>query len=144
MAEPIYQTKLFINNEFVDSADGSTFEVFNPYDNSLLANVSEAKAEDIDRAVQAAREAFPAWAAMPPAERGVLIGKLADAIEADRDNIALIESLDTGHPIRDTYNLDVMRTVATYRYFAGMPDKNEGTVIPVDTGFLNYIQRVPI
>ena len=72
---------------------------------------------------------------MNPSDRGVLIGKLADAIEKDRDNIALVESLDTGHPIRDTHNLDVMRTVATYRYFAGMPDKNEGTVIPVDTGF---------
>jgi len=144
MAEPNYQSKLFINNEFVDAADGGTFEVFNPYDNSLLTNVAEAKQEDIDRAVKAAREAFPAWAAMSPSDRGVLIGKLADAIEADRDNLALIESLDTGHPIRDTHNLDVLRTVATYRYFAGMPDKNEGVVIPVDTGFLNYIQRVPI
>jgi aldehyde dehydrogenase (NAD+) len=144
MVEAQFPTQLFINNEFVDAADGGTFEVFNPYDNSLLANVSEAKHEDIDRAVKAARDAFPAWANMSPSDRGVLIGKLADAIEKDRDNIALVESLDTGHPIRDTHNLDVMRTVATYRYFAGMPDKNEGTVIPVDTGFLNYVQRVPI
>ncbi len=81
---------------------------------------------------------------MSPSDRGVLIGKLADAIEKDRDNLSLIESLDTGHPIRDTRNLDVMRTVATFRYFAGMPDKNEGTVIPVDTGFLNYVTRVPV
>ena len=144
MAEAQFETKLFINNEFVDAADGSTFEVFNPYDNSLLANVSEAKQEDIDRAVKAARDAFPAWAAMSPSDRGVLLGKLADAVEADRDNLSLIETLDTGHPIRDTRNLDVARTVATYRYFAGMPDKNEGTVIPVDTGFLNYVQRVPV
>jgi len=144
MAEAKFPTQLFINNEFVDAADGATFEVFNPYDNSVLANVAEAKHEDIDRAVKAARDAFAAWANMSPSDRGVLIGKLADAIEKDRDNIALVESLDTGHPIRDTHNLDVMRTVATYRYFAGMPDKNEGTVIPVDTGFLNYVQRVPI
>ena len=87
---------------------------------------------------------FPAWAAVSPSDRGVLIGKLADAIEKDRDNLSLIETLDTGHPIRDTRNLDVMRTVATFRYFAGMPDKNEGTVIPVDTGFLNYVTRVPV
>ena len=144
MPEAQFKTQLFINNEFVDAADGGTFEVLNPYDNSLLANVAEAKEEDINRAVKAARDAFPAWAAMNPSDRGVLIGKLADAIEKDRDNIALVESLDTGHPIRDTHNLDVMRTVATYRYFAGMPDKNEGTVIPVDTGFLNYVQRVPV
>jgi aldehyde dehydrogenase (NAD+) len=144
MNKPNFQTQLFINNEFVDAADGATFDVFNPFDNSLLAKVAEAKAADIDRAVAAARKAFPAWAAISPSDRGVLIGKLADAIERDRDNLSLIETLDTGHPIRDTRNLDVMRTVATFRYFAGMPDKNEGTVIPVDTGFLNYVTRVPV
>lgn len=144
MNKPQFQTQLFINNEFVDAVEGSTFDVFNPFDNSLLAKVAEARPADIDRAVAAARKAFPAWAAVSPSDRGVLIGKLADAIEKDRDNIALIESLDTGHPIRDTRNLDVMRTVATFRYFAGMPDKNEGTVIPVDTGFLNYVTRVPV
>ncbi|MEI7949348.1 MAG: aldehyde dehydrogenase family protein, partial [Gammaproteobacteria bacterium] len=144
MALPVFQTQLFINNEFVDALDGSTFDVFNPYDNSLLAKVSEAKPADVDRAVAAARKAFPAWSAMSPSDRGVLIGKLADAIEKDRDNLSLIETLDTGHPIRDTRNLDVARTVATFRYFAGMCDKNEGTVIPVDTGFLNYVTRVPV
>jgi aldehyde dehydrogenase (NAD+) len=144
MNKPQFQTKLFINNEFVDAIEGGTIDVLNPFDNSLLAKVSEARHADIDRAVEAARKAFPAWAAMNPSDRGVLIGKLADAIEKDRDNLSLIETLDTGHPIRDTRNLDVMRTVATFRYFAGMPDKNEGTVIPVDTGFLNYVTRVPV
>jgi aldehyde dehydrogenase (NAD+) len=144
MNTPKFQTQLFIDNQFVDALDGDTFDVFNPYDNSLLAKVAEAKPADVDRAVEAARKAFPAWAAMSPSDRGVLIGKLADAIEKDRDNLSLIESMDTGHPIRDTRNLDVARTVATFRYFAGMPDKNEGTVIPVDTGFLNYVTRVPV
>jgi aldehyde dehydrogenase (NAD+) len=144
MDKPRFQTQLFINNEFVDAIDGGTIDVFNPFDNSLLAKVAEARPADIDRAVAAARKAFPAWAAVSASDRGVLIGRLADAIEKDRDNLALIETLDTGHPIRDTRNLDVMRTVATFRYFAGMPDKNEGTVIPVDTGFLNYVTRVPV
>jgi len=139
-----FPIQLFINNEFVDALDGATFDVFNPFDNSLLAKVAEAKPADIDLAVAAARIAFPKWAAMSPSDRGVLIGRLASAIEADRDNLALIESLDTGHPIRDTRNLDVMRTVATFRYFAGMADKNEGVVIPVETGFLNYVTREPV
>jgi len=142
--KPQFQTQLFIDNEFVDAVDGGTIEVLNPFDNSLLAKVAEARQPDIDRAVAAARKAFPAWSAVSPSDRGVLIGRLADAIEKDRDNLSLIETLDTGHPIRDTRNLDVMRTVATFRYFAGMPDKNEGTVIPVDTGFLNYVTRVPV
>ncbi|HXR50684.1 MAG TPA: aldehyde dehydrogenase family protein, partial [Steroidobacteraceae bacterium] len=142
--KPQFQTGLFINNEFVDAVDGGTIDVLNPFDNSLLAKVAEARPADIDRAVAAARKAFPAWSAVSPSDRGLLIGRLADAIEKDRDNLSLIETLDTGHPIRDTRNLDVMRTVATFRYFAGMPDKNEGTVIPVDTGFLNYVTRVPV
>jgi len=85
--KPQFQTKLFINNEFVDAQDGATIDVLNPFDNSLLAKVSEAKPPDIDRAVAAARKAFPAWSAVSPSDRGVLIGKLADAIEKDRDNL---------------------------------------------------------
>ena len=69
MNQPKFQTQLFINNEFVDALDGGTFDVFNPYDNSLLAKVSEAKHADVDRAVAAARKAFPAWAAMSPSTR---------------------------------------------------------------------------
>ena len=61
MNTPQFQTQLFINNEFVDALDGGTFDVFNPFDNSLLAKVAEAKPADIDRAVAAARKAFPAW-----------------------------------------------------------------------------------
>lgn len=144
MSKANFQTQLFINNEFVDAEAGGTFKVLNPYNNSLLANVAEGRSEDIDRAVKAARAAFPAWNKVSPSDKGHLISKLADAIEADRDNLALIETLDTGHPIRDTRNLDVARTVATFRYFAGMPDKNEGTVIPVETGFLNYVSHVPV
>ena len=133
MDKPKFQTQLFINNEFVDALEGATFDVFNPFDNSLLAKVSEARPADIDRAVAAARKAFPAWAAMSPSDRGVLIGKLADAIEKDRDNLALIETLDTGHPIRDTRNLDVMRTVATFRYFPAHQDLIEA-VTPLLAG----------
>ena len=70
--------------------------------------------------------------------------KLADAIEANADELARLESLDTGHPIRDTRNLDVPRTAATFRYFGGMADKIEGSVIPVEAGFLNYMTREPV
>ena len=144
VALPRFQTRLFIGGEFVPAASGKTFQVLNPHDNSLLAEVAEGAAEDIDRAVKAAQAAFPVWSKMAASERGRLIYKLADAIEADADNLALIETLDTGHPIRDTRNLDILRTVQTYRYFAGMADKYEGSVIPVDPGFLNYILRVPV
>jgi len=136
--------RLFIGGEFVDAAKGGRIPVVNPHDNSILAEVSEATAADIDRAVAAARKAFPAWKRMAAADRGRLIARLADAIEADGDYLARLETLDTGHPIRDTRNLDVPRTVATFRYFAGMADKIDGRVVPVETGFFNYVTREPV
>jgi aldehyde dehydrogenase (NAD+)/betaine-aldehyde dehydrogenase len=136
--------RLFIGGEFVDAAQGGRIPVINPHDNSTLAEVSEATAADIDRAVAAARKAFPAWRRMAAADRGRLLAKLADAIEADGDYLARLETLDTGHPIRDTRNLDVPRTVATFRYFAGIADKIDGRVVPVETGFFNYVTREPV
>ncbi len=138
------QTKLFIGGEFVDALDGATMDVVNPFDGSVIAKVAEAKAADVDRAVDAAAKAFPAWRATPAMQRGRLLGKLADAIEAHAEELAQIESLDTGHPIRDTRGLDVPRTAVTFRYFAGMADKFQGSVVPVEAGFLNYVLREPI
>jgi aldehyde dehydrogenase (NAD+)/betaine-aldehyde dehydrogenase len=139
-----YQDRLFIGGEFVDAVDGGAIEVRNPHDGSLLAEVAEARAADVDRAVEAATAAFPAWSATPAAERGRLLYRLADAIEANADELARLESTDTGHPLKDSTLLDVPRTVATYRYFAGIADKVEGSVVPVDAGFLNYVRPEPL
>jgi aldehyde dehydrogenase (NAD+) len=141
---PDMQTRLFIGGEFVDAADGATIDVLNPHDNSKIADVAEAKAADIDRAVAAAQTAFPTWGRTPAAERGRLLLRLADAIEANAEELAQLESLDTGHPLRDTRMLDVPRTAVTFRYFGGMADKLEGTVVPVEKGFLNYVLREPV
>lgn len=138
------ETRLFIDGEFVDSLAHGRIQVMNPHNNTVLAEVSEAKTEDIDRAVAAARRAFPVWKRMAAADRGRILLKLADAIEADIDYLAKLESLDTGHPIRDTRGLDVLRTAATFRYFGGMADKIEGTIVPVEAGFLNYVTREPL
>jgi aldehyde dehydrogenase (NAD+)/betaine-aldehyde dehydrogenase len=138
------ETRLFIGGEFVDSIDGGRIPVLNPHDNSVLAEVSEAREADIDRAVEAARRAFPAWKNMPAADRGRLLGKLADAIEADGDYLTTIECMDTGHPIRDTRILDLPRTIATFRYFAGLADKIDGRTVPMEPGFLNYVTREPV
>src|SRR5215475_14772117 len=138
------QTRLFINSEFVDAADGAMIEVLNPHDNGKIADVAEAKAADIDRAVGAAQKAFPGWSRTSAAERGRLLLKLADAIEAKAEELARLESLDTGHPLRDTRALDVPRTAATFRYFGGMADKLEGTIVPVEKGFLTYVLREPV
>lgn len=138
------QTKLFIGGEFVDALDGDTIDVMDPHDGSLIAAVAQAKEADVDRAVQAAAQAAPAWARMAAADRGRLLLRLADAIEAEAESLALLETRDTGHPIRDTRNLDVPRTAATFRYFGGMADKFQGSVVPVEAGFLDYVLPTPL
>lgn len=138
------QTKLFINGQFVEAEDGETLPSLNPHDGSKLADVAMAGRADIDKAVKAAQAAFPRWSSMAAMERGRLLLKLADLIEERGDELARLESLDTGHPLRDTRNLDVARTSATFRYFGGMADKYHGAVIPVERGFLNYMLRQPV
>ena len=138
------QTKLFIGGEFIDAVEGATVATLNPHDGSVIADVSEARAADVDRAVAAAKAASPAWAATSAMDRGRLLLKLADAIENDTQHLARLESLDTGHPLKDTLNLDVPRTAVTFRYFGGMADKFEGSVVPVEAGFLNYVLREPV
>jgi acyl-CoA reductase-like NAD-dependent aldehyde dehydrogenase len=138
------RTRLFIGGEWVDATDGARIDVVDPHDGSLLTRVAEAREADVDRAVDAAERAYPAWAATPAAERGRILLRLADAIEANATELARLESLDTGHPLRDTTRLDVPRTAATFRYFGGIADKHEGSLIPVERGFLNYVDREPI
>jgi acyl-CoA reductase-like NAD-dependent aldehyde dehydrogenase len=136
--------RLFIGGEFVPAIDGATFETLDPHDGSVIVTVAEASPADVDVAVAAAEAAFPAWARMQASARGRLLLQLADRIEEAADELARLESIDTGHPIRDSRNLDVVRTAATFRYFGGMADKIQGDVIPVEPGFLNYVLREPL
>ena len=138
------QTKLLIGGEWVDGEAGTVIDVVNPYDGSRIVSIAEAREADVERAVIAAKAAFPGWAKLSAHERGRLLLKLADRIEAEADHLARLEAQDTGHPIRDCLALDVPRTVLCFRYFGGMADKLEGSVIPVDAGFLNYLEREPI
>ena len=138
------QDKLFIGGRFVAAEDGATLASLNPHDNTALAEVAMAGKADIDKAVAAAKAAFPKWSRMAAMDRGRLLLELADRIEEQAAELALLETLDTGHPLRDTRGLDVPRTAVTFRYFGGMADKFEGTVVPVEAGFLNYVLREPL
>jgi len=138
------QSRLFIDGEMVDALAGGRLTVLNPHDGSVITEIAEGRREDVDRAVAAARGAFPAWSRLAASDRGRLLLRLADAIDAHAPALAQLESMDTGHPLRDTKNLDVPRTAATFRYFGGMADKVQGSVVPVDAGFLNYVLREPL
>jgi len=136
--------QLFIDGRFVDAVGGDTLATLNPHDNSPIAEVAMAGKADIDLAVAAAERAFPKWSRLAAADRGRILLKLADLIEANTEELARLESLDTGHPLRDSRSLDVPRTAACYRYFGGMADKFQGETIPVEAGFLNYTLREPV
>jgi acyl-CoA reductase-like NAD-dependent aldehyde dehydrogenase len=136
--------QLFIGGEFVDALSGETLATLNPHDNTPIVEVALAGAADVDRAVEAATKALPVWRRLAAADRGRVLLKLADLIEANAEELARLESLDTGHPLRDSRALDVPRTAACYRYFGGMADKFQGETIPVEAGFLNYTLREPV
>jgi len=136
--------QLFIDGQFVDALSGQTLATLNPHDNSPIAEVAVAGKEDVDRAVAAALAAYAAWGRTPAAERGRILLRLADLIDANAEELARLESLDTGHPLRDSRALDVPRTAACFRYFGGMADKFQGETIPVEAGFLNYTLREPL
>lgn len=138
------RNQLFIDGRFVDALSGETLATLNPHDNTAIAEVAMAGQADVDLAVAAAQRAFPKWSRMAAADRGRILLKLADLIEANAEELARLESLDTGHPLRDSRALDVPRTAACYRYFGGMADKFQGETIPVEAGFLNYTLREPV
>jgi aldehyde dehydrogenase (NAD+) len=138
------QTRLFIGGQWVDGASGATIDVHDPHDGSLIASVAEAREVDVDRAVTAAAAAFDDWRQWRAADRGRVLLRLADLIEEHAAELALLETRDTGHPIRDAQRLDLPRTAETFRYFGGMADKYQGSVVPVERGFLDYVVREPL
>jgi 5-carboxymethyl-2-hydroxymuconic-semialdehyde dehydrogenase len=126
-----------------DGHSGKTFETLCPVDNSVLAKVAAGDAADVDAAARAAAAAFPAWRAVPGARRRAILHAIADAIVARADEIALIESMDTGQPIRYMAKA-ALRGAENYRFFADRaPGAGDGLSLP-DTDHLNYTLRQPI
>ncbi len=137
--------KLLVGEERLDGA--STFETLDPATGNVIAEVAQAGPEEVDRAVAAARAAFEdgPWATAPAAQRAKLIARLAELVAQNADELAELESLDNGKPVKLAKIVDVGGTVAHYEYFAGWPTKIEGDVIPVrapDT--LCYTRKEPV
>ena len=103
------QVRNFIGGEFVDADSGRTFQSVSPIDNQPIAEVAEADASDVDRAVAAARAAFPAWAGADPDERKRILFAIADGIEARADELAEWESRDMGKPFAAARSKDMPR-----------------------------------
>ncbi len=139
-------TNLLINNRWVPSESGRTFATINPSTGEEICQVAEADAADVDKAVKAARAAFEQgpWKKMRASERGRLLHRLADLIEKDSETLARLETLDNGKPLHVAKAVDVAKTIACYRYFAGWADKVQGKTIPIDGDFFCYTRHEPI
>jgi aldehyde dehydrogenase (NAD+) len=137
---------MLIDGKWVPSVSGKTFQTLNPATGEVICEVAEGDKADIDLAVKAARTALESgpWSRMSAAERGRLLYKLADAIEANKDDLAALESLDNGKPVRDAMNADLPLAIKCYRYYAGWADKNHGKTIPIEGNYLCYTKHEPV
>jgi len=138
--------QLFIGGEWADAASGKTFDTINPSTGEVLTQVAEGDRADVDRAVAAARRTFDEgkWSGMDARKRGKVLFAIADALEAHADELARLETMDNGKPVREARAFDVEGTIECFRYYAGWADKIDGDVIPVPGPFLNYTRREPI
>src|SRR5690349_15855966 len=138
--------KMFIGGKWVDAASGKTFETLNPSTGEVICRVAEGDKADVDAAVKAARQAFESgpWRKMNGSDRARLLNKLADAVEAHKDELAALESLDNGKPISDALAADLPLTLQCYRYYAGWADKIYGQTIPFSPGYFCYTRHEPI
>jgi len=144
--------QLFINGQWCNAVSGRTFETPNPATGEVLARVAEGGAEDIDRAVRAARQAFETgpWSRMTPSERGRIIWKIGDLILEHTDELAELESLDNGKPFPVAQAADVPLAADLFHYMAGWATKIEGNTIDISVPYMpganfhSYTLREPI
>lgn len=145
-----FPTQLFVNNKFVDSSTGASLPIINPTDESVICKVQSASLQDVNTAVLAAEQAFKngEWSRMSARERGRLLYRLADLMEEHREELAVIESLDSGAVYTLALKTHVGMSIETYRYFAGWCDKIQGKTIPISNARpnknLTLTKREPI
>jgi 4-(gamma-glutamylamino)butanal dehydrogenase len=140
------RTRAFINGDFVDAADGATFDTLAPASGEVVAKVAACSAADVDRAVAAARAAYDdgRWSQLAPSERKAVLLRLAELIESHADELAAIESADAGKPISDCRTFDLPDVLNTIRWYAEAIDKVFGKVSPTGPGHLGLIVREPV
>jgi acyl-CoA reductase-like NAD-dependent aldehyde dehydrogenase len=137
--------QLIIDGNKSAASDGATFDVYDPSSADVLAHVAKATKADVDRAVNAARNALEskAWGGAAPAERGRIMTRIAGVLRDRAEDLATLESRDNGKPLRQA-RTDVQIAARYFEYFAGIADKIMGTTIPLGPGFLDYTIREPI
>jgi phenylacetaldehyde dehydrogenase len=146
--------KLLIDGDWVEAASGRTFETFDPATEASLGSVAHGEAEDIDRAVRAARRCFDDqhsdWRRMTPSERGKVIHRIGDLILEHADELAMLETLDNGKPLAIAKAADVTLAADLFHYMSGWATKIEGNTVPIsaltapESEFLAYTRKEPV
>jgi len=141
----IQNFKMFIDGKWVDSESGKTIETLNPENNEVWATVPEANEKDVDKAVKAAQKAFEnSWANLHPRDRAKYLRSLANQLRENSEHLGAIETIDTGKIFRET-KIQANYIAEYYDYFAGLADKVEGTVVPIDKPDMQVTTtRIPI
>jgi acyl-CoA reductase-like NAD-dependent aldehyde dehydrogenase len=136
--------KMLIGGEWVDSADGRTFDVETPAKRgSVIAQVARAGAEDVDRAVKAAAAAFPSWRAVAPRDRGRILTRIADDVEAAIEDLSRILAAETGNAIRTQARPEAKTVADVFRYFGGLGGELKGETVPLGETMFSYTRREP-
>jgi gamma-glutamyl-gamma-aminobutyraldehyde dehydrogenase len=144
-AQKRLETRLFIDGKFVDAKKGGRFATVNPATGTPIAEMSAGTAEDIDRAVDAARRAFRSgsWSKMAPRARMEVMNRFAALIDEHAESLAVLETLDMGKPIADVVGVDLPAVVETIRFMAECIDKVEGAVTSTESGVMHLVLREP-
>ncbi|WP_243290922.1 aldehyde dehydrogenase [Bacillus sp. FJAT-47783] len=142
----VKEIKLFIDGEYVESGNGSVFEVKNPATQQVIARVHEATKEDVDRACCAARRAFEEgpWRTMSLAERCAKIRRMAEIIIERKEEIARLEALDVGKPYPVALKKEIPRAAHNLSFFANFMEQQGGEVYPMGEEYLNYTRYEPV
>ncbi|QTP59764.1 betaine-aldehyde dehydrogenase [Billgrantia antri] len=135
---------LFIAGRRQPATSGETFDVINPYDGSLLAKVEQASQADVDRAVQSAREGQHRWAAMTGMQRGRILNRAVALLRERNDELAELETRNTGKPISETAAVDIVTGADALEYYAGLAPAIEGVQIPLRESSFVYTRREPL
>jgi acyl-CoA reductase-like NAD-dependent aldehyde dehydrogenase len=138
------RNQLYINGAFTDAADGATIDAVSPRDGAVLAKVAAAGEQDVDRAVDAARAAFDGWAGESPRGRKRVLLRLAELMRENAEELAQLESLDVGKPIRDSTNVDIPTAASVIQWYAEAVDKVYDEIAPTGPGTLAQITREPL
>lgn len=144
MTEPRFRRRLWIDNRELDAVGGETFETPNPGSGAALATLARGRSADVDRAVASAARAYESWSRLDPNERTRLLWRAGELVLSRLEELAELEALDTGKPIKNARSIDVPRTADTFFYFSGWATKLGGETIPVRGPFLNYTVREPL